>query len=65
MNAGYEPQMGLSASNEARQMVADWLRMTRAPKMQTPDYRSMLVQRYPAGLLNEAELEALLSVLYH
>ena len=65
MNAGYEPQIarGLSASNEARQMVADWLQITRAPKMQAPDYRTMLVRRYPAGLLDEAELEALLGVL--
>ncbi len=67
MNAAYEPRMaqGLSASNEARQMMADWLRITRAPKVQTPDYRTMLVQRYPAGLINDAELEALLGVLYH
>lgn len=67
MNAGYEPRVarGLSASNEARQVMADWLRLTRAPKIERPDYRSMLVQRYPAGLINEAELEALLSALYN
>ncbi|WP_279613886.1 hypothetical protein [Pseudomonas sp. RGM 3321] len=28
-----------------------------------PDVRAMLLQRYPAGLLNDAELEALLRVL--
>ncbi|WP_373562204.1 hypothetical protein [Pseudomonas sp. ICMP 561] len=32
-------------------------------KPQRPDVRQMLLQRYPAGLFNEAELEALLSVL--
>ncbi len=67
MNAGYEPRVarGLSASNEARQMVADWLRITRAPKVQAPDYRTMLIQRYPAGLIDDAEIEALLGVLYN
>ncbi|WP_268799023.1 hypothetical protein [Pseudomonas huanghezhanensis] len=66
MNAGYELHMarGLSASCEARQMMADWLRFTHAPKARKPDYRAMLVQRYPEGLINDAELEALLGLLY-
>ncbi|RAU48765.1 hypothetical protein DBY65_010610 [Pseudomonas sp. RIT412] len=65
MNAGQESRVtrGLSASNEARQMMADWLRITQAQKSQLPDYRAMLTQRYPSGLLNEAELEALLGIL--
>lgn len=64
MNAGIEQRArGLSASSEARQMMADWLRTTKTPKPQRPDVRQMLLQRYPAGLFNEAELEALLSVL--
>lgn len=64
MNAGIEHgARSLSASSEARQMMADWLRTTRIRKPQRPDVRQMLLQRYPAGLLNEAELEALLSVL--
>lgn len=54
---------GLSASNEARQMMADWLRITQAQKMQLPDYRAMLARRYPSGLLDDAELEALLGIL--
>ncbi|WP_256658741.1 hypothetical protein [Pseudomonas sp. LP_7_YM] len=53
----------LSASSEARQMMADWLRMTHAPKKSAPDYRTMLNQRYPSGLINEAEIEALLGIL--
>jgi hypothetical protein len=67
MNAGYEARMaqGLSASNEARQMMANWLRITRAPKIEAPDYRMMLLQRYPKGLINDAELEALLGILYN
>ncbi|WP_349971174.1 hypothetical protein [Pseudomonas caspiana] len=64
MNAGLEHRArGLSASSETRQMMADWLRATSMRKPQRPDVRQMLLQRYPAGLFNEAELEALLSVL--
>ncbi|GFM82458.1 hypothetical protein PSCICO_30160 [Pseudomonas cichorii] len=64
MNAGINQHhaRGLSASNEARQMMADWLRTTKLPKPR-PDVRAMLLQRYPAGLFNDAELEALLGVL--
>ncbi|KPX04199.1 hypothetical protein ALP16_01626 [Pseudomonas savastanoi] len=66
MNAGMNQQRarGFSASlsNEARQLMADWLRTTR-PAKSRPDVRAMLLQRYPAGLFNEAELEALLRVL--
>jgi hypothetical protein len=64
MNAGITPYRarGLSASNEARQILADWLRTTR-PSKKRPDVRAMLVQRYPVGLLDEAELDALVSVL--
>jgi hypothetical protein len=64
MNAGIEHRARvLSASSEARQMMADWLRMTRVATPKRPDVRQMLLQRYPAGLFNEAELEALLCVL--
>lgn len=67
MNAGQESRVtrGLSASNEARQMMADWLRITQAQKTQAPDYRAMLTQRYPSGLINDAELEALLGILHN
>jgi len=66
MNAGHESHTtrGLSASSEARQMMADWLRITQAQKTQVPDYRAMLTQRYPSGLINDAELEALLGILH-
>lgn len=70
MNAGHESRVtrGLSASSEARQMMADWLRITQAPRLQeqaqAPDYRDMLVKRYPRGLINDAELEALLGILH-
>jgi hypothetical protein len=63
MNAGIEQNVArdLSASNEARQMMANWLRTTRTAP--TPDPRQLLLARYPAGLISEAEVEALLRVL--
>lgn len=64
MHAGIEQGARvLSASSEARQMMADWLRTTSIRKPARPDVRKMLLQRYPAGLIDEAELEALVSVL--
>jgi hypothetical protein len=64
MNAALEHHArGLSASSEARQMLADWLRTTKTPKPLRPDARKMLLQRYPAGLFEEAELEALIGVI--
>jgi len=65
MNASHEPRAarGLSASSEARQMMAEWLRITQATKNQTSDDRTFLMQRYPSGLINEAEIDALLTVL--
>nr|WP_062379488.1 hypothetical protein [Pseudomonas abietaniphila] len=70
MNAVYESRVtrGLSASSEARQIMADWLRITQAPRpqeQQTPDYRALLTQRYPCGLINDAEMEALLAILHN
>jgi hypothetical protein len=65
MNAGMEQQVarGLSASSEARQMMADWLRTTRTPKTPAPDSRQLLMARYPAGLISDAEMEVLLRIL--
>lgn len=54
---------GFSASDEARQLMADWLRTTKAPRHQSSHYRELLMQRYPAGLFNEAELDALMGLL--
>lgn len=63
MNAALEHHArGLSASSEARQVMADWLRATNIRVPQRPDVRKMLLQRYPAGLLEKAELEALINV---
>ncbi|MFS2160642.1 hypothetical protein ACCD10_25325 [Pseudomonas sp. Pseusp122] len=39
------------------------MRTTKTSKPQRPDVRQMLLQRYPAGLIDDVELEALLNVL--
>nr|WP_081591722.1 hypothetical protein [Pseudomonas avellanae] len=62
MNQQYVRGFSASPSNEARQLMADWLRTTR-PAKPRPDVRAMLLRRYPAGLFNDAEFEALLRVL--
>lgn len=65
MNAGTEQQSarGLSASSEARQMMADWLRTTKTSMSMEKQPRQILLERYPVGLISEAELEALLLIL--
>jgi len=65
MNAGTEQPSarGLSASSEARQMMADWLRTTRNPIFSETQSRQVLLARYPAGLISDAELEALVLIL--
>lgn len=74
MNAGHELRVtrGFSASSEARQMMADWLRTTQLPidrmydaraQAQGEDLRETLAKRYPCGLVTDAEIEALVSVL--
>ncbi|WNW12433.1 hypothetical protein RRX38_15195 [Pseudomonas sp. DTU_2021_1001937_2_SI_NGA_ILE_001] len=65
MNAGLRPYAprAIAASNQAREILAAWLKVNRAPKAKA-DPRLMLLQRYPLGLLDEAELEALLKILY-
>lgn len=65
MNAGINPYptRGLSASSEARQIMADWLRLTRVARPEPDARMTMLLQRYPHGLFSEAELQELLAIL--
>ncbi|MGH8437959.1 MAG: hypothetical protein ACRERW_02675 [Pseudomonas sp.] len=63
MNAVSEPASPSSAVNhEALQQVAQWLKDNGAIRGSKPDQRRSLLARYPAGLITEAELEALLGV---
>ena len=54
-------------------MMADWLRTTQIPMVpmheahtqeQRGDFREMLSKRYPIGLINDAEIEAMLGLLH-
>ncbi|WP_095162559.1 hypothetical protein [Pseudomonas sp. Irchel 3F5] len=61
MNAASEPASSPSAMNhESLQRVAQWLKHNGANRVRKADQRRSLLARYPAGLLTEAELEALL-----
>ncbi|MDD2059372.1 hypothetical protein N5D52_06990 [Pseudomonas sp. GD03860] len=61
MNAASEPASPPSAVNpEALQRVAQWLKHNGAIRVRKTDTRRVLRERYPAGLLTDAELAALL-----
>jgi len=66
MNTVSEPASHPSPVNaESMQRLAQWLKCNGAIKIQKPDPLQMLMERYPAGLLSEAELEALLGTFHH
>ena len=61
MNAASEPASPPSAMNhEALQRVAQWLKNNGANRVRKTEPRRALLARYPAGLITDAELEALL-----
>ncbi|MBV6290518.1 hypothetical protein [Pseudomonas aegrilactucae] len=65
MNATGEPASHPSVVNhEALQAVAQWLKHHGTIRVRKTDPRRVLVERYPQGLITEAELEALLGVWY-
>jgi hypothetical protein len=54
-------------------MMADWLRTTHIPTEcqeetqvleRRGDFRELLSKRYPVGLINDAEIEAMLGLLH-
>lgn len=65
MNATGEPASPPSVvTHQARQAVAQWLKHHGPMRVRKTDPRRVLVERYPQGLITEAELEALLGVWY-
>ncbi len=61
MNAVSESASPSSAVNhESLQRVAQWLKHNGAIRGRKSDPRRVLLERYPAGLITDAELEALL-----
>ncbi|WP_277961887.1 hypothetical protein [Pseudomonas sp. RIT-To-2] len=66
MNVMSEPASHPSAvPAESLQRLAQWLKCNGSIKIQAPDPVQALAERYPAGLLTQAELEALLGSFNH
>ncbi|TWD46293.1 hypothetical protein [Pseudomonas sp. SJZ131] len=53
----------LAVNSESLQVLAHWLKSNGTRQIRQPDPRRMMIERYPAGLLSEAELQALWDVL--
>ncbi len=53
----------LAMNGESLQVLAQWLKSNGTRQVREPDPRRMMIERYPAGLFSEAELEALWDVL--
>lgn len=66
MNAISEPATHPSPiTADSLQRVAQWLKCNGGIKLQKQDPLQVLSDRYPAGLLSQAELEALLGSFHH
>lgn len=53
----------MAVNGESLQIVAHWLKSNGTRQIREPDPRRIIVERYPAGLLSEAELQALWDVV--
>ncbi|AIS15551.1 hypothetical protein [Pseudomonas chlororaphis] len=53
----------LAMNNESLQVLVQWLKSNGTRQVRETDPRRMILDRYPAGLFSEAELEALWDVL--
>ncbi|QLL13823.1 hypothetical protein [Pseudomonas chlororaphis] len=53
----------LAMNSESLQVLAQWLKANGTRQVRETDPRRMILDRYPAGLFSEAELEALWDVL--
>ncbi|RON10877.1 hypothetical protein BK659_05025 [Pseudomonas brassicacearum] len=53
----------LAMNGESLQVLAQWLKSNGTRQVREPDPRRMMIERYPAGLFSEAELEALWAVI--
>ncbi|MDU9392438.1 hypothetical protein [Pseudomonas sp. zfem002] len=49
-------------SHEALRVLAQWLKNNGPIRVRKTDPRRLLAERYPAGLITEAELEALAGI---
>ena len=63
MNAARELASHPTVMNhEALQVLAQWLKHNGPTRVRKTDPRRMLVERYPAGLITDAELDALVGI---
>ncbi|MFJ7316018.1 hypothetical protein ACIQVE_25320 [Pseudomonas sp. NPDC098747] len=53
----------MAVNGESLQMVAHFLKSNGTRQIRQPDPRRMMIERYPADLFSEAELEALWAVM--
>jgi hypothetical protein len=53
----------LTVNGESLQALAQGLKSNGTRQIREPDPRRVIVERYPAGLFSEAELEALWDVM--
>ncbi|MNE95606.1 MULTISPECIES: hypothetical protein [unclassified Pseudomonas] len=53
----------LAMNGESLQVLAQWLKSNGTRQVRETDPRRMMIERYPAGLFSEAELEALWDVM--
>ena len=53
----------LAPDSKSLKILAHWLKSNGTRQIREPDPRRTMIERYPAGLFSEAELEALLDVM--
>lgn len=53
----------LRVNGDALQALAHWLKANDPRRARTPDAHRVMVERYPAGLFSEEELQALCDVI--
>jgi len=53
----------LAINVESLQDLAHWLKSNGTRQISEPDSRRTMIERYPAGLFSEAELDALWDVM--
>lgn len=51
-----------AVNRESLQVLAQWLKNNGTNRVRKTDPRRAIIERYPAGLINDAELEALLGI---
>ncbi|CAI8985060.1 Transmembrane protein [Pseudomonas sp. IT-232MI5] len=53
----------MAVNGESLQIVAHWLKSNGTRQIREPDPRRTMIERYPADLFSEAELDALWAVM--